>query len=132
MTQLEFLIPCASFAEWRSRRRGVGLEARNDIRAIVTLESLSAQLSALNGSPLHERLLRLREAEDDRSGERDRFSEIVAEELCAIGFTSFPATGKELLEKIAGHLETESRQWEAQTETSSKGMGMSASVAWRH
>ena len=132
MTQLELLIPCASFVEWRSTRGGAGLEERSDNRAIATLESLSAQLSALNGTPLHERLSRLREAEDERSGERDRFSEIVAEELCAVGITSFPATGKELLEKIARHLESENRQWGARTKTRPRGMGSCASAASRH
>ena len=108
MIQLECLIPCASFVEWRSRQCFSGPEQAKNHRAILALESLNAQLSALNGAPLHERLMKLREAEDDRSGERDRFSEIVAEELCAVGFTFFPTTGTELLEKIVRHLESES------------------------
>lgn len=126
MTQLECLIPCAPFVEWRSRQCFSGPEQEKNSRAILALESLNAQLSALNGTPLHERLMKLREAEDDRWGERDRFSEIVAEELYAVGFTFFPTTGKELLEKIARHLESESNNWEARAKPKPD------SRAWRH
>jgi len=130
MTQLESLIPCASFVEWRNRQCFSGPEQTKNSRAILALESLNAQLSAFNGTPLHERIMRLREAEDDRSGERDRFSEIVAEELCAVGLTSFPATGKELLENIARHLENESRQ--TRTEARPRRAGSQAVAAPRH
>lgn len=111
MIQLERLIPYASFIEWRSNQRGAGSDAKNNDLAIVALETLKDQLSALDGTPLHERLVMLWEAEQDRPGERDRFSEIVAEELSAVGFTAFPVTGEELLENIAHHLERENRRW---------------------
>jgi len=109
MTQLERLIPCASFIDWR-RKQLPSPEESNNKQAILALEFLTDQLSALNGTSLHRRLVRLWEAEEDQSGERDIFTEIVGEELCAVGFTSFPATGKELLEKIVYHLESDSRQ----------------------
>jgi len=76
-------------------------------RAIFALVALAAELAGLNGTPLHERLERLWEAEEDRCGERDRFSEIVTEELFAVGFTFFPDSATELLEKIASRIERE-------------------------
>ena len=49
--------------------------------------------------------MKLWQVEECCFGERDRFNEIVSEELRSVGFTSFPATAKELLEAIADRLE---------------------------
>ncbi len=108
MLKLESLIPCSLVAQKRLMDRAPCAEDGGGGRAIFALVTLAAELTGLNGTPLHERLDRLWEAEEDRSGERDRFSEIVTEELCAVGLTFFPASATELVEKIANKLERES------------------------
>lgn len=108
MLKLESLIPCSLVAQKRLMDRAPCAEDGGGGRAIFALVTLAAELTGLNGTPLHERLDRLWEAEEDRSGERDRFSEIVTEELCAVGLTFFPASATELVEKIANRLERES------------------------
>ncbi len=106
MVQLESLIPCGRIVEWRRQKqdRCPG-DARNS-RAIAFLAALEAEVASLNGSPVHKRLVKLWETEERRSGERDVFSEIVTEALRAVGFISFPANAKELLETIANGLES--------------------------
>jgi hypothetical protein len=106
MLRLESLIPCSLVAQKRLMDRAPCAEDGGG-RAIFALVTLAAELTGLNGTPLHERLDRLWEAEEERSGERDRFSEIVTEELSAVGHTFFPASATELVEKIASRLERE-------------------------
>jgi hypothetical protein len=105
MVQLECLISCAHTLEWRRQNQGQRPEDKRNSRAAAILDSLEDQVSALNGSPLHERLVKLWEAGERCCGERDSFNEIVAEELRAVGFTSFPARAEELLKAIANRLE---------------------------
>jgi len=105
MMELERLISYPHTLEWRRQKQGQYPEDKRNGRAAAILGSLEAQVSALNGSPLHESLIRFWEAEGRCSGERDRFHEIVGEVMGAVGFTLFPATAKELLEAIANHLE---------------------------
>jgi hypothetical protein len=108
MLKLESLIPCWHVAQERLLERRPCADDGDAGRAIFALVALAAELTGLNGTPLHERLERLWEAEEDRSGERDRFSEIVTEELFAVGFTFFPDSATELVEKIASRIERES------------------------
>ncbi|ARN79773.1 hypothetical protein [Methylocystis bryophila] len=108
MLRLESLIPCSLVAQERLMVRKSSAEDGCAGRAIFALVTLAAELSGLNGTPVHERLERLWEAEEDRAGERDRFSEIVTEELFAVGFTFFPASATELVERIASRIERES------------------------
>lgn len=108
MLRLESLIPCSLVAQERLMERKPSADDGCAGRAIFALVALAAELSDLNGTPVHERLERLWEAEEDRSGERDRFSEIVTEELFAVGLTFFPASATELVEKIASRIEHES------------------------
>ena len=103
--ELECLVPCARTAEWRRQKHGQHPKDKRNSCAAAILDSLDAQVSLLNGSPLHERLKKLWRAEELSIGERDSFNEIVGRELSAVGFTSFPATAEELLEAIADHLE---------------------------
>ena len=105
MVELEYLISYAHTVDWRRQKQGRCPEDKSNGRAAAILASLAAQVSALNGSPLHESLVKFWEAEGRCSGERDRFNEIVGEVMRAVGFTLFPATAKELLEAIANHLE---------------------------
>ena len=107
MLELRCLISFTHMHEWRRKKEAQYPEDKRNSRAAAILDSLEAQVSALNGSPLHERLMKLWEAEERCSGERDRFSEIASEELRAVGFTSFPATAQELLEAIVNRLEEE-------------------------
>ncbi len=105
LVRLECLIPCARMADWRRQIqvRHPG-DTRNN-RAAALLASWEAEMSSLNGSPIHERLAKLWEAEEDCDGERDFFSVVVAEELRAVGFSSFPVNVRELLETIANRLD---------------------------
>jgi hypothetical protein len=105
MLGLECLVPCAYMAERRRQQWRQRPEDKKNCRAAAILDSLDAQVSALNGSLLHERIIKLWKSEELSVGERDSFNEIVGEELSTVGFTSFPATAKELLESIADKLE---------------------------
>jgi hypothetical protein len=105
MMGLECLISCAHTVDWRRQKQGQHPEDKRNSRAAAILVSLQAQVSALNGSPLHESLIKFWQAEERLCGERDRFNEIVSEVLRGVGFTLFPATAKELLEEIVNHLE---------------------------
>jgi hypothetical protein len=107
MLQLETLSPCALVAQERLMQRDSNVDEAKTGRAIFALVTIAGELHALNGSPLHERFDRLWEAEEERSGERDRFSEIVTEELFSVGFTFFPASAQELVERIASRIERE-------------------------
>ncbi|HTO79175.1 MAG TPA: hypothetical protein VMJ31_05295 [Methylocystis sp.] len=108
MLRLESLIPCSLVAQKRLMDRTSCAEDVGGGRAIFALVTLAAELTGLNGTPLHERLDRLWTAEEERSGERDRFSEIVTEELFAVGATFFPTSASELVEKIVSRIERES------------------------
>lgn len=105
MLELGCLIPYAYTLDWRRQKQSQYPEDKSNRHAAAILDSMKPQIAALNGSPLHERLFKLWEAEARFCGERDIFSEIVSEELRAVGFTSFPATADELLEAILGRLE---------------------------
>ena len=105
MLELQCLVSCAQMAERRRQQWEQSLEDNRNSGAVALLESLDAQVSALNGSPLHERLMKLWRSEELSMGERDCFNEIVGEELSAVGFTSFPATANEFLKSIADRLE---------------------------
>ncbi len=105
MIQLESLIPCARMVEWRRQKQDRYPEDAVNSRAVALLTALQAEVSTLNGSPVHQRLVNLWEAEERCCGERDVFSVIVAEGLRAVGFSSFPTGAKELLEEIANRLE---------------------------
>jgi hypothetical protein len=105
MVELECLVSYAHTVDWRRQRQGQYPEDKSNGRAVAILASLEAQVSALNGSPLHESLVKFWEAEGRCCGERDRFNEIVNEVMRAVGITLFPATAKELLVAIANHLE---------------------------
>jgi hypothetical protein len=109
MLRLEFLIPAALADEVLRKQLRVRPEDPRRNRALAMLGALAEELPALNGSSLHERLVRIWDAEAERGGERDRFSEIVCEELRAIGVTSFPATAREMLEGVARRLERDTR-----------------------
>ncbi len=108
MLRLESLIPCSLVAQTRLTERTPCSDDRSAGRGIFALVTLAAELAGLNGTPLHYRLERLWEAEEERSGERDRFSEIVTEELCSVGLTFVPGSAAELVEKIANRIERES------------------------
>ena len=105
MLELGCLTSYASTLEWRRQKQSQFPEDKRNSRAAAILDSMKPQIAALNGSPLHERLIKLWEAEERSCGERDIFSEIVSEELRAVGFTLFPATADELLEGILKRLE---------------------------
>ncbi len=107
MLRLESLIPCSIVAQRRLTERAPCGDDKGAGRAIFALVALAAELAGLNGTPLHQRLERLWEAEEE-TGERDRFSEIVTEELFSVGLTFFPASAGELVEKIASRVENES------------------------
>jgi hypothetical protein len=107
MLRLESLIPCSVVAQRRLTERAPCVDEKGGGRAIFALVALAAELGGLNGSPLHQRLERLWESEEE-TGERDRFSEIVTEELCAVGLTFFPGSASELVERIASRIERES------------------------
>ena len=105
MLELGCLISYAPTLEWRRQKQSQYPEDKSNGRAAAILDSMEPQIAALNGSPLHERLFKLWEAEGLSCGERDIFSEIVNEELHAVGFTLFPATAGALLEAILKRLE---------------------------
>jgi hypothetical protein len=105
MLELGCLISYAHTLEWRRRKQSEYPEDKGNSRAAAILDSMKSQIAALNGSPLHERLIKIWEAEECSCGERDIFSEIVSEELRAVGFTSFPSAADELLEAILKRLE---------------------------
>jgi hypothetical protein len=105
MVNLESLVSCAQALEWRRGDQKGPPESMQNLRAMTILRLLETQIRALNGGPIHQRLLKLWEAQEFSSGERDSFNEIVTEQLRAVGATSFPTTAEELLETIAAQLE---------------------------
>jgi hypothetical protein len=129
MLELGCLISYAHTLEWRRQRQTQNPEDKRNSHAIAILDSLEVQIAALNRGPLHKRLLRLWEAEGRCSGERDRFSEIVSEELGAVGFRSFPVTGKELLEAILGRLE-ELNDFEEEEAQALEGRASDVAAEW--
>ncbi len=105
LVPLECLIPCRSIADWRRRKHQQDPEDWRSSRAAAVLASWEADVRSLNGSPVHQRLVKLWEAEEGCDGERDAFSVVVAEELRAVGVSSFPLDAAELLESIANRLD---------------------------
>lgn len=105
MLELGCLISYAHTLEWRRQKQSQYPEDKSNSRAAAILDSMEPQIAALNGSLLHERLFKFWEAGGLCCGERDIFSEIVSEELHAVGFTLFPATAGALLEAILKRLE---------------------------
>ncbi|MFO1126569.1 MAG: hypothetical protein U1E25_15700 [Methylocystis sp.] len=105
MLELGCLTSYANTLERRRQNQSQYPEDKSNSRAAAILDSMEPQIAALNGSPLHQRLFKFREAQGLSCGERDIFSEIVSDELHAVGFTLFPATAGELLEVILKRLE---------------------------
>ncbi len=87
-------------AYWRRQTAERFPEDQRNVAAAEVLERLALELHALEGTALHERVARL--AEDDEDG---NFSETLSELLRAVGFRSFPSSGKAFLDEFIFHLE---------------------------
>jgi hypothetical protein len=98
---LEELIDVAGTADWRGRKAEDHPNDDRNGEAAELLDRLAKDMATLEGSDVHRRI---EAVSHDTSG---RFPELVSEELRAVGFHSWPESGRELLEGIAKRLERE-------------------------
>jgi hypothetical protein len=94
------IVDCVGTADWRRRVAEQYPEDGRNLEAAGLLERLDGEIRALTGGLEYRRLERLLDQED-----RFRFSEVVSEELKAVGFHSWPESGVDLLKRIARRLE---------------------------
>ncbi len=95
--EMECLVDLASTAEWRRLKAVEHPTDDRNSKAAAILQRLATEMGALEGSELHGRLSALYATNDE-------FSEVVSEELRAVGFYSFPSTAEALLQSIADRL----------------------------
>lgn len=92
--ELECLVNCEATALWRRGKETQYPEDQRNARAAEILTSLREQIAALDGSPIHERLVNLWMT-------KEGFGDIVSESLRSVGVHLTPRNGLELLEAIA-------------------------------
>jgi hypothetical protein len=98
-TKLKELIDVSGTADWRRRKAEEFPDDSRNVEAYLLLDKLGGELPSLDGGDIHKRLERRREIDGLA------FGEVVTEELRKIGFDSWPASGRILLEGIADRLE---------------------------